>query len=445
MNHLTRRIIFWSFVFIFFVLTAYLFLLVNSYVISFSSFKDSRPFISLQKAGILAVDSNPRGASVYIERKFKNFLNSKDGEQKESIITPHKVKNLIPGEYSLRVELDGYWPFEKDFKIVSGQTTYIESIALLKKTLPLLISPREVQEIEISKDFSSIIFLDDKEIFDLKNEKDILISESINDLNFLGANRFLVNKNIIFDYAKNNYLFLDDEFYKDVENIKAHKNNFYFIKDEKTLFSYSLENNSQIIVVDSSKINDYYVNDEFVYLILEDSSKKFLKVYSLKNNEIVREIEINFNSNFKINNIIGSYVLLYDEIFSSLLIVEPFSRINTIRRSISDVKNISIIDGNSFIYSSDFEIYIFDLNLFQGFLISRLENEIGGVLWHPRSYLIFSSGNDIKAIDFKYDQQILNLFSLDNVGNIALDISGGALYFTGKIGRQEGLYKLYIQ
>jgi hypothetical protein len=444
MNHLTRRIIFWSFVVIFFLLTSYFFLLVNSYVVSFSSLKDPKSFISLQKTGILAVDSNPRGANISLERKFKSFLN-KDIEVRQEIVTPYKVKNLIPGEYTLRVKLDGYWDFEKNIEIISGQTVYMEDISLFKKTLPLLISSREAQEIEINKDFSTIMFLDDKELFDVQKEESISISENVNKLNFLGSNKVLINNSIIFDYKKNDYLFLENSFYSGIENIKYSGNNFYFLKDNKSLFSYNLDNNTHKLLLEDSKIDDYYIYNDFVYLISTIDSQKFFKVYSIEDGVLEREVEMSSNSNFKIQSVIGPYALLYDEKFSSLSIVEPFSKINFFRKQIKDVKNINIVDGNSFIYSNDFEIYMFDLNLSQSFLVSRLENQIGSILWHPRSYLIFSSGRDIKAIDFKYDKQVLNLFSSDSFSNIILDREGGALYFTSKIGRQEGLFKLYIQ
>ena len=66
----------------------------------------------LQKTGMLNVATIPKGAYIFLNDKeqtgavFSLF-------KKDSLTTPNKIKNILPGEYVLRLEREGYWPYEK--------------------------------------------------------------------------------------------------------------------------------------------------------------------------------------------------------------------------------------------------------------------------------------------------------------------------------------------
>ena len=88
---------------------------------------------------MLAAATTPSGATIYLNGSPKKnplagFLS------REYLSTPAKIKNLLPGEYDLHLEKDGYWPLSEKITIVSGQTTFAENISLFKNDTPALIA-----------------------------------------------------------------------------------------------------------------------------------------------------------------------------------------------------------------------------------------------------------------------------------------------------------------
>ncbi|MCD4677405.1 MAG: PEGA domain-containing protein [Desulfobacula sp.] len=72
--------------------------------------------------GSIYVDSEPSGANVWIDEK--------QIEQK----TPINLNNIIPGEHSLKVVLDGYMEFEEKIQIIPEETSKFDTKLLIKKT-----------------------------------------------------------------------------------------------------------------------------------------------------------------------------------------------------------------------------------------------------------------------------------------------------------------------
>ena len=79
-----------------------LFLIIAPAIILYAAgFKLSKNGLAIQKTGMFIIDSNPRGAKIFIngqvQKKFINILFNKN----RFITTPAKIKNLLPGEYDL--------------------------------------------------------------------------------------------------------------------------------------------------------------------------------------------------------------------------------------------------------------------------------------------------------------------------------------------------------
>src|SRR3989344_4788562 len=61
------------------------------------------------------------------------------------IVTPAKIKNLLPGEYNLSLELNGYSGWQKKLTIYPGSSTFAEDIYLFKNDLPVQIFPAKIK------------------------------------------------------------------------------------------------------------------------------------------------------------------------------------------------------------------------------------------------------------------------------------------------------------
>ena len=446
MSHFVRRIIFWTFTFLFVALTAYFSLKLSGHSISFSSLSDgSYRFNFLQKTGILAVNSRPRESRVELRKNFKVFLSLSETSKSKQLKTPVKVKNLIPGEYFLKIEAPGYWPFERRVHIVSGQTTYVEDVVLLKKTLPLSILPEAVQRIEINPASTQILLNEGAKLFDIKNESEIFLGDDIEKMSFLGNNYLLLNDQKVFSWREGKELSLPVDNDAPLFNFKIDNANLYFLGHSGSLYSYSLLSQDVKSILLADDIVDYYVSSPYLFVVFKNNQQSSLKIYSLKNLEVLKNIEIPVAGEYEIIPSNNNLIFIYEKTFSSLYLIDPFSQVSQLAAVLRNVHDISLVDKNNFIYHSDFEINIFNTALLQNTLISRFPDKINSLLWHPRGYIFFSDDRSIKAIDFKHNKYNVNLFTLDAVSNLVLDKKGSCLYFTGKIANQEGLYKLFIQ
>jgi hypothetical protein len=73
------------------------------------------------KTGIVSVSSFPKNAKI--------FLNGKEQSKTSDFV----IDNLRPGETIVRLEKDGYHPFEKNLLVKSGDTTFLKDVVLFLK------------------------------------------------------------------------------------------------------------------------------------------------------------------------------------------------------------------------------------------------------------------------------------------------------------------------
>src|SRR3989338_2513423 len=107
-----------------------LFLIIAPAIILYAAgFKLSKNGLAIQKTGMFIIDSNPRGAKIFINGQ---------------------IKNLLPGEYDLSLELDGYWGWQKKLTVNPGTSTFVDNIYLFKNSLPVQILPANLESINLS-------------------------------------------------------------------------------------------------------------------------------------------------------------------------------------------------------------------------------------------------------------------------------------------------------
>jgi len=102
-----------------FYLSVFVFLIGLPFILSFAlGFKfDTRSF-KFTKTGIIAIKTQPSGASVYLDN---SLLHDK---------TPLTINELIPGKYNLKIELEKYYPWAGEVEVYKRQVTRLEKIIL---------------------------------------------------------------------------------------------------------------------------------------------------------------------------------------------------------------------------------------------------------------------------------------------------------------------------
>lgn len=399
----------------------------------------------LQKTGMLAVATNPSRAMIYLNDKLQKDLSLKPWK-KDYLLTPTKIKNILPGEYELRLEQAGYWPYKQKIRINSGETTFVEEVNLFKENLPLLILATSEDTLSPSTDKKYLYLQSNKKIVNLK-------TETIRDLNFLEKskgqwlkNNRLLAAGIIFDTSREN----NDINYTTL--IGANATNWYLEESSGNLY-YQNKNSLNRLEI-NSKINTQLISGgnylayeprlEKLFTITDNKDQIKVQAYSLKNYQLENEWTLPNSGHYSFIKDIQNRLAIYDDQNKTLYLFNE-SNINAGPTSIRNIKSWSIFDNQSLVYANDFEIYIFNFSNNRTDLITRRSEQIDKIMWSATgNYLIFSSPTTLNVLDFKNRNATL-LFRAEKISSPIIDEKNNNLYFWAKVGQQEGIYKMLLQ
>ena len=457
MNLKKRRILYLTFIIIFFIITPLLTLYAAGYRYNFKKNK-------IEKTGILYIDSKPRDALIFINDKYEDK-------------TPTRFTKLLPNIYYVKVEKEGYYPWQKELEVKSNLTTFAKNIILFKKNLPINIIEGEINIYTISPDQGKLIYSIIKEnaeelrLLNLKNETDLLIkslnNRTYNELEFIAwsnsQNKALI-KEIIGDFNK--YLIVDIETLKTKELFDITRLNFgdVYWDDLDDNYLYGLRKavlyqidliNNQTATLLSANISDFQVKNEEIYYITKLANESFLNKSILRDKTITEteKIKLPSPSQFTLQPSTNNYLILMDKKNNDFFIInkKSFSQQDISENIILQDKAKKIVwsdDFKNLLYYTDFEIWTFDVEAQQKNLITRFGDIINQVFWYPgNNYIIYLTKNTIKAIE-SFDQEFKNdikLAGISEIDSLAIGSNGKEIYFKGKIGNQSGIYKLDLQ
>ena len=452
-----RRILFILFIIAFLIITP----LVISYAVGY---KISLSGKILQKTGMLILDTEPEGAKIYLNGKPRQLFFKKYFKDEESYITtPAKIKNLLPGKYDVKLELDGYYGWQKKLEIKPGMSTFAEDINLFKKNLPLLIRNGEIKQASLSPNGKYLAAVSDKEIdlIDLDNEKKIKLgaldapepSSDSRPVSWSPDNKKILFNGIVYNIDNlSKKLNLNNYIKNGIIKPKWRGKNeiIYLSGDKSDVKSFNLSDNTVKILIKDGKILDFINKNDNIFIVTRLGKSISLDVYKIGAPDKVRSIELPSFSDYEFINYKRDIINLYDKKHQILYLINPFSRFPLVE-TINNVKRARWVGKNKLLYSNDFEIWLADFN--PGYsgkktLLTRISNPINEIFWHPsENYVIYLTDNAIYAIelDDRQKRNITKLVKLDRIAFPFLGKNGKKLYFYAKIGNQKGLYKLYIQ
>ncbi len=448
-----RRFLYIFFIAIFIITTPLLCLYATGYKIG-SNF-------SIKKTGMLILDTEPKGAKIYINGKLKNnFLKKYFTKKNSQVTTPAKIKNILPGNYDIKIEHDGYWSWEKKLKINSGQSTFAENIYLFKKNIPLSIINKEFNNIKISNNKKYIAAINEKEnILINLNKNNItnyitatssdLISTS-SDLIWSYNDKKIIINNTIFNINDwQNPIMLNNIIGKNTKTIKWSDNSddkiLYKIKNSLHIFN--LSSGEDKILFSGKNFSDYIQKNNLLYIANQSNLNSNLIILNINDNKILKNIKLP-NSSYSFINKNHKLINLYDNKYEILYLIDPFSNIKPLRETISNVKQAYWINDSYLIYANNFEIWTIDIDNYNKNLLTRLSQKINKIIWHhSNNHIIYSTNKEINTIelDNREKHSITKLAEYNSIQNLSLSNEGDILYFYSKIENQNGIYKLIIQ
>lgn len=446
----TRRILYVTFILAFLVITP----LVMSYA---AGYKFSFARGSFQKTGMIIIKSKPAGARIYLDgRPQRSFFGGYLGEKNGHIVTPAKLKNIAPGEYNVKLKLDDYWDWGKKLVVRGGETTFAEDINLFKKDTPLLISKGDFTLSSVSPDEKKYILNDgEKTIFlDLEKEEEIILSPKKikEDVIWSSDGKMVILDELIFDLEnKKEILNLKNYIDQEATNIKwKEKDNniiLFSIEKERSVKTFSLVTKKIETIAEKINAKNFILKNNYLYSIEEKKGITNLNSFNINSGEEKRSINIPSFGLYNFINQNNKFINLYDKKHQILYIINPDDYFPIIE-TINNVKSAKWINDDTILYTNDFEIWLANIKNYKKELLTRISGQISQAIWHPsQNYVIYLMKNSINAIelDNREKHNITELIKTDMPSAATINKDGDVLYFNGKIGSQQGVYKLTIQ
>ncbi|MCX6796415.1 MAG: hypothetical protein NTW06_02860 [Candidatus Falkowbacteria bacterium] len=128
--------------------------------------------------------------------------------------------------------------------------------------------------------------------------------------------------------------------------------------------------------------------------------------------------------------------------------IDPLAEIKPVVEIINNVSGANWVDDKNLIFFNDFEIWFYNLDNYNKYLIIRISEEINTALpFINKYYLLYSTAKDINVLelDARDKYNITKLISLEKNNGFFLSPDGQVIYFSGAIDNRSGVYKLEIQ
>jgi hypothetical protein len=457
MNLNLRRFIFYFFCLLFCIITPVIILYASGYEFNL---KHLFTPLAIQKTGMTIIYSNPAGANIYLNNKkaeyFSDFLSKKFiPEDKNAIKTPARIKDLEPGSYDLRVELPGYWPWERRIEIFPGKITHVLDINLFKNNQPQKMAETSEQNIVLSPNGKKIFFPLSGQLFDIKSQSLEKFSTSnyassttalwSSDSNRLAAGKSLLN---VKNPEKN--LQLDKIIGSGITNLKWNDELdkiYYQHKDSINVYNINTGANQDLI--NGGKITDYEVKGKNIYYITTDELSAKLIFYSLTDKKISKEISLPSSDGYQFINQESKLINLYDQKYQILYLIDSSpSAVSPLLETINSVKTTQWISDNELVWANDYEIWVLDMEKNENKLITRWSIPIQNIIkTKANNYILYSTAKDINVITWTPDDniQVTQLASFDSIAAPVFDDNEKNIYFTASKNNETNLYHLNIQ
>lgn len=435
-----RRYLYMFFISAFVVITT----VVITYANGYSLFSGSKILV---KTGMLILDTEPQGAKVILNNKTQQKFLSFSGDN--IVTTPAKIKNLVPGEYTVQLELPGYNTWQKKLIVNPGQATFAETVILFSKGKPARISEDNVKDFELSPDRKLIAIA--------SQDKTQVINANNNDVLYQRASTSAVLR-----WSNDSrYLLLDQG---QVLNLENQANVAYINIDTKANSAEWIDNN-RLGYIDKNQLRIYDLNDKSSRILEAGEASKTvfadfssdgtnlftvvnslqgadLVIYSLSNLEANQRIKLP-GTGYQIIDLHNKLVSLANKKTSNLIIINP-SDSQPLVAKINNFKGIAWADKNNIYYSTDHELYSYNLNQNKSQILARISQTINNLYLHPsNNYLLFTTDTSISSLELdNRDHHIINaLVGSDNLAKVEFDDSSLQFYYLEKAGSLSIFYR----
>ncbi len=357
----------------------------------------------LQRTGVVAISTNPRGASIRING------------QLEAERSPLVIKRLMPGTYSISLERKNYHSWTQEITVESGRTAYI-SATLLADAEPELLLEEQFTSAAVSPDGRMVaMFVENADVigevwlYDIASRSERQLAETT-----LGV-------------------------WEDPSIVWTNDGTAIVVVDENLpVAGWNVESGNALS------------QDTLI------SALNLLPEYSFVDNGA--NIELHRSTNTADTPVtllpLGSYNVLYrdDQI---ALFNDERGHVYRLTLATDAVASIDLPVGllawsdelNLFLASDHYELATVNPSNGQRMFITRQSTPITAIDWHPDGQVLFVATHDsVVAIDRQMvTTRVTTTLAQDvDVSDLWIDQSGRNAYFLGSQGDLAGIYRLKL-
>lgn len=404
MSRRARRVLFYFFVLVFFLVAPNILLYAYGYKYDFEKKK-------FTETGALYVKSLPKKSNIVI--------NGKESDRP----TPFLIKGLLPHRYSLRVETGGAVPWTKELEVYPGLVTKAESVLLFPETpLATLLNEQKITNFSISPDKERILYVVESQIWVQELEKNSAAIQ-LTQHEFANPspeaaeykNIQWANNSKYFIYQLNNeWFFVDIQkpntpinfssiLGTEINNLKwsgRDSENIYFVRNQQ-LFRFEWRSKNSGLLIEN--LEDYHPYNGVIYFTREPNRFLYQSDFNGGNQQ---QVTFGNPDNFKLAKIqvSPSGILIITDTDNNAYTIES----STLKPLASGVKNTEFSpDSKKLLIQTDHEIFVRYLDDIEGapnrkkgeqILIARYSDQIKKAAFLPVNYeyIIFEVGSTIK-------------------------------------------------
>jgi len=452
-----RKFLYLFFILLFFIITPMAWSMAAGYRFNFSK-------MSLQKTGMLIINSEPEDAVVYINnkkiqktfQKLSSKLNFKNNIDNRGQTTPAKIKNLLPGEYNIKLEKNGYISWEKKLKIEPNKATFAEDIMLFRKDIPSIIQNGGFTTMSVSENKKYLIAINEEKI--VYSKKPFSVFETIDTKLNLEKNTEILwskNQNSILIGLK--VINLENSTVADLKKVlgqssskaiwNPENNNSLYILNSQGLSDYNLESKTTTNINQNKNCQDFIIRKDKVLTIKKENEDVVLEINKLNNGEIIKTITLPQSNGYSFSKNNSNKINIEDKQHEIIYIIDIEDTISPLKNTINNIKTIEWIDQERALCANDFEIFIFDTANSQKTLLTRISQKIEKIIWHRNNnYVLYSTADTIYAIelDNRQNRNITKIFNSKEITEVYSDQNFEALYLLTDFEDKNGIYRLPI-
>ena len=429
---LRRRLLYCLFFLIFFISAPIVVLWAEGYHYNFSKRR-------LEKTGVLFLESKPTKAEIYLNGKL----------QKDK--TEAMLKNLLPGQYEVMLQKEGYQPWKKNLAVRTSETTFAQYIRLFKQK-PILTNllPFKIMALsQANKESVALVYEDNKinKVALLNLETDAI--DPLAELNFKPTilkisprQSFILvsddKQNLVIDLKNKKLYDLNKIIQKQIVRLKWTS----FDRDENLYFSSAAGLKKidlvsfNILSLITEPVIDWQIINNNIYYLAEVKNQVALKKTNfnqLQTAEILNLLPLSENYTFE--SAPENYLAILDKQNKILywLDLAGLEKMKVFSET-EYVKWFAL--SEQMMLGNKFEIALYDFKKNEENFILRLSSEIKDAAWYMLpTHIYFATPDGLKIIETTLQEKNMNvLIQQAGIEKIFSDLKGNKVYFSAENG-----------